>query len=109
AAPIAAAALRAGAFGLPDNSKDAALLPTLVPGAYSFSVATTGAGGGVGLAEIYRGRSHPVTAVGQRLGPRLRRRRRKPGDRGIHDRGQCAAPDTAPRGRAGADAVRRDG
>ncbi len=53
AAPLAAATLRAGAFPLADNSKDAALAPVLSPGAYSFSVVVAGAAGGVGLAEIY--------------------------------------------------------
>jgi PKD repeat protein len=53
AAQIAAAAAQVGAFALPDGSKDAALLLTLQPGAYT--VVVTGAGGasGVALVEIY--------------------------------------------------------
>ena len=42
-----------GAFALPTNSKDAALLVTLPPGAYSAQVSGAGGTTGVALAEIY--------------------------------------------------------
>jgi hypothetical protein len=53
AADVAAAALRTGAFPLPAGSKDAALLLTLEPGAYTLHLAAADAAGGEALAEIY--------------------------------------------------------
>ena len=49
---------RVGAFGLADCAKDAALLLTLVPGAYTMQVAGV-AGSGVALAEIYDASLNP--------------------------------------------------
>ena len=53
AADIRAAAVRTGAFALPERSADSALLVTLSPGPYTLQV--TGAGGatGIALAEVY--------------------------------------------------------
>jgi hypothetical protein len=53
AATTMAAAVKVGAFALPAASKDASLLITLQPGAYTVHV--TGAGGttGVALVEVY--------------------------------------------------------
>jgi hypothetical protein len=42
-----------GAFPLPANSSDAALLVTLVPGAYTFNVSGAGQTTGMALVEIY--------------------------------------------------------
>ena len=53
ATQIAAAASAVGAFALPPNSKDAALLVTLPPGAYSAQVSGVGNAAGVALVEIY--------------------------------------------------------
>jgi hypothetical protein len=53
AVDIAAAAQRTGAFPLPANSKDAALLLTIEPGAYTMQVAAADVAGGEALAEIY--------------------------------------------------------
>jgi len=53
AADVAAAALRTGAFPLPAGSKDAALLLTLEPGAYTLHLAAADAAGGEALAELY--------------------------------------------------------
>lgn len=53
AAAIAAAAVRAGAFPLANNSRDAALLLDLAPGAYTAVVTGQGGAGGIGLAEVY--------------------------------------------------------
>jgi hypothetical protein len=50
---IAAAAARVGAFALPANSKDAALLLTLAPGDYSAVVTGQGGATGIGLVEVY--------------------------------------------------------
>ena len=49
-ATIAAASLRVGAFGLQAGSKDAALLITLQPGAYTVQV--TGVGNTTGIALV---------------------------------------------------------
>jgi hypothetical protein len=53
AAQITAAAQATGAFRLPVNSKDAALIITLAPGAYSTHVSGANGTGGVALVEIY--------------------------------------------------------
>jgi hypothetical protein len=53
AAAVATAALGSGAFALPAGSKDAALLLTLEPGAYTFRVAGAGNSTGVALVEVY--------------------------------------------------------
>ena len=50
---IAAAATRVGAFALPANSKDAALLLTLAPGDYSAVVTGQAGATGIGLVEVY--------------------------------------------------------
>jgi hypothetical protein len=53
-ADVAAAAQRTGAFPLPAGSKDAALLLTLEPGAYTLQLAAAdAAAGGEALVEIY--------------------------------------------------------
>ena len=52
-AEVASAALRAGAFALPPGSKDAALVVTLPPGAYSAIVSGANNGIGAGLVEVY--------------------------------------------------------
>ena len=49
-----AAQLAVGAFPLPAGSKDAVLLLTLAPGAYTAQVTGVGAGEGVALVEIYQ-------------------------------------------------------
>jgi hypothetical protein len=51
-AEVSTAATQVGAFSLAAGAKDAALLATLAPGAYSMQV-TAGAESGVALAEIY--------------------------------------------------------
>lgn len=53
AAEIAAAATTVGAFTLPADSKDAAVLLTLPPGAYTASVSGASGTRGVALIEIY--------------------------------------------------------
>ncbi len=53
AAELAAVAQTAGAFALGVGSKDAALLVTLAPGAYTAQIAGAGATSGVALVEIY--------------------------------------------------------
>jgi hypothetical protein len=53
AAAIAAASARVGAFALPPNSEDAALLLTVAPGAYTVEVRGKGGAEGVALLEIY--------------------------------------------------------
>jgi sugar lactone lactonase YvrE len=53
AAEIAAASSSAGAFALASGSKDAAVLVTLQPGAYSAVVSGANATTGAGLAEVY--------------------------------------------------------
>jgi hypothetical protein len=53
-AAIATAAIQTGAFALPSGSKDAAVLITLNPGAYSAQVKSAkNASSGVALIEIY--------------------------------------------------------
>ncbi len=44
---------RVGAFDLPADSKDAALIATLAPGSYTVQVAGAGGAGGIALVEIY--------------------------------------------------------
>ena len=51
-AQISAAATQVGAFGLGSTSKDAVLLVTLPPGAYTAQVSGVG-GGGFALVEVY--------------------------------------------------------
>jgi hypothetical protein len=52
--PIRVAAATTGAFALPDDaSRDAALLVTLAPGAYTVQLSGADGGTGVGLLEIY--------------------------------------------------------
>ena len=53
AVEVAAVATSVGAFAFPNGSKDAALLVTLAPGAYSAVVSGVGGTTGTGLAEIY--------------------------------------------------------
>jgi Zn-dependent metalloprotease len=54
AGSVAAAAEQAGAFALPTNSKDSALLVYLPPGQYTAEIsASDGVGSGVALAEVY--------------------------------------------------------
>ena len=53
AAIVAAASHSVGAFALPDGSKDAALLVTLPPGAYTIEVSGKDGAEGVALLEIY--------------------------------------------------------
>jgi polygalacturonase len=54
AAPaIVSAAAQVGAFMLPDGSKDAVLLVTLPPGAYTTQVSGVGGATGIALVEIY--------------------------------------------------------
>ncbi|MBC7369707.1 MAG: hypothetical protein H7343_23305, partial [Undibacterium sp.] len=53
AALITAAAARVGAFALPTGSKDAAVLVTLPPGAYTVQVTGAGNTTGVALIEVY--------------------------------------------------------
>jgi hypothetical protein len=53
AAQVAAAARSAGAFDLLTNSRDSAMLVTLLPGAYTFQVAGKGTATGVALVEVY--------------------------------------------------------
>ncbi|MDP3073202.1 MAG: redoxin domain-containing protein [Opitutaceae bacterium] len=50
---LRAAATRVGAFALAEGSKDAALLVTLPPGAYTVSASGVGGSTGVALVEIY--------------------------------------------------------
>jgi len=50
---IAAAATSTGAFALPADSADSALLVSLAPGAYTAEVAGVGGATGVALAEVY--------------------------------------------------------
>ena len=53
ASGIAVAARTVGAFGLTAGSKDAVLLLTLPPGAYTAQMSAA-SGGGVGLVEVYQ-------------------------------------------------------
>ncbi|HVU35927.1 MAG TPA: immunoglobulin domain-containing protein [Opitutaceae bacterium] len=50
---LSATFTKVGAFALPSNSADAALLVTLVPGSYTVQVAGTNGATGVALVEIY--------------------------------------------------------
>ena len=52
-ADLRAATTGVGAFAFPENSRDAALLVTLDPGAYTAHVNAPGAGTGVTLLEVY--------------------------------------------------------
>ncbi|HUR56836.1 MAG TPA: putative Ig domain-containing protein [Opitutaceae bacterium] len=52
-AAVAATAVRVGAFALPNNSRDAAVLATLEPGAYTAVVTGQGGVSGVALIEAY--------------------------------------------------------
>jgi hypothetical protein len=47
------AASRAGAFPLPANSRDAALVIALAPGNYTVVITGVGGATGVALAEVY--------------------------------------------------------
>jgi hypothetical protein len=47
------AAAQTGAFALPANSRDAALLLVLEPGAYTAQISGAGASTGVALLELY--------------------------------------------------------
>ena len=53
AALIAAAAVRVGAFALPDGSKDCALLLYLAPGSYTAQISGVANTTGVALVEVY--------------------------------------------------------
>lgn len=53
AATTTAAAVQVGAFALPSGSKDAALVVTLAPGAYTVHGSGVAAGVGVALLEVY--------------------------------------------------------
>ncbi len=50
---IASAALASGAFALPANSKDSAVIITLAPGSYAVEVSSASGVSGVALVEIY--------------------------------------------------------
>ena len=52
-AALAAATSRAGAFAFPHGSRDAALLQTLPPGAYTVNLSATSGPAGLALIEIY--------------------------------------------------------
>ena len=52
-AALAAATSRAGAFAFPYGSRDAALLQTLPPGAYTVNLSATSGPAGLALIEIY--------------------------------------------------------
>jgi hypothetical protein len=53
AAPLGLASAQVGAFTLPANSRDSAMLVTLDPGSYTVQVSGGGASTGVALVEIY--------------------------------------------------------
>jgi hypothetical protein len=53
AADLRTASAGVGAFALPENSRDAALLVTLDPGAYTVQIADAAGRSGVSLAEVY--------------------------------------------------------
>ncbi len=53
ATTITAVANRVGAFNIPSDSNDAALLVNLVPGAYTVQLSGVNNGTGVGLIEVY--------------------------------------------------------
>ena len=50
---VAAAAKASGAFALDEGSKDAALVLTLRPGAYTAQISGGGGAAGVALLEVY--------------------------------------------------------
>ena len=52
-APLNAAFAQVGAFALPANSRDAAIVATLAPGSYSVQVGGVGGATGVALVEVY--------------------------------------------------------
>ena len=52
-ADLRTATLVVGGFALPENSKDAALLVTLDPGAYTVNITDSAGRSGVSLAEVY--------------------------------------------------------
>jgi outer membrane protein assembly factor BamB len=54
AATLAATAQSVGAFALPNGSRDAVLLVTLQPGAYTAQVSGVNGTSGVGLVEVYQ-------------------------------------------------------
>lgn len=58
---------RLGAFPFTVGSTDAAMLVTLVPGAYSVHVTTTSATGGIAVAEIYDASITPASATAGKL------------------------------------------
>ena len=68
ATAIAAAAIRLGAFALPNGSTDAALLVTLAPGSYTAQVAGVNATTGVALVEVYDADASTALAVTRKLG-----------------------------------------
>jgi hypothetical protein len=53
AADLRTASATVGAFALPEGSKDAAILISLDPGAYSVQIADSAGRSGVSLAEVY--------------------------------------------------------
>ncbi len=53
ASEVRAAAQRVGAFALPENGADSALLLTLTPGAYTAQAVAPNNGTGIGLIEVY--------------------------------------------------------
>ena len=67
AAAIAAAASRLGAFSLSPTSKDAVLLVTLDPGAYTAQVSGSAGTTGVALVEVYDAGDGPPTVVTPQL------------------------------------------
>ncbi len=70
ATAIAQAAIRVGAFALPGGSKDAVLLATLAPGAYSAQASAGAAAAnarGVALIEVYDAGETPASAASPRL------------------------------------------
>ena len=65
ASGVAAATARAGAFAFPAGSADAALLPSLAPGAYTAAIRASASTGGIALAEVYD--LEPGEGAGARL------------------------------------------
>ncbi len=65
---IAAAGARVGAFALPGNSTDAALLVQLPPGSYTARVTGAGDTTGTALVEVYDADLDPAAAGASRLG-----------------------------------------
>jgi hypothetical protein len=63
AGAVAAAMTQAGAFPFPAGSADAALLPSLTPGAYTAAIRSGTAAGGITLAEAYDLESAEPTAA----------------------------------------------